>query len=99
MQSELCFQWVSQKSELNIRIPNLAPPPQWRCNRSKGERQVKAKATQRTMVMGTRVASKNEGNGNSNKGGGQATAMRAMVAATTVVGKDEGGGDSNECGG
>ncbi len=59
---------------------------------------MKAKATKRTMATATRVASKDEGNGNSNKGGGQETATRAMAAVMTVVGKDEGGGDRNEGG-
>ncbi len=60
---------------------------------------MKAKATKRVMAMATRVARDNEGDGNDNKGGGQATATRAMAAATTVVGEDEGGGDSGEGGG
>ncbi len=60
---------------------------------------MKAKATRRAMATATRVVSDNKGDGDSNKGGGQATGMRAMAAAMTVVGKDEGGGNSNEGGG
>ena len=60
---------------------------------------MKAKATKMATAMVTREASKDKGNGNSDKGGRQETATRAMVAVTTVVGKDEGGGDNNEGGG
>jgi hypothetical protein len=59
---------------------------------------VKAKASKRAMAMATRVASNYKGDGNCDKGGRQATAMRALAAGTTVVGKDEGGGDGNEVG-
>jgi hypothetical protein len=52
---------------------------------------VKAEATKRAITTATRVASNDDGDGNSgksngdgNKGAGQAT-TRAMVAATTVV--------------
>jgi hypothetical protein len=60
---------------------------------------VKAKTTERAMAMATRVASDNEGNCDSDKGGGQVTEMRAMVAMMTVVGNNEGNGDGNEGGG
>jgi hypothetical protein len=60
---------------------------------------VKAKVTKRAMTMAMRVASNDEGDGNHNKGGGGATAMRAMVVAMTVVGKDESNGNGNEGGG
>jgi hypothetical protein len=60
---------------------------------------VKAKATNRAMVVATRVVSDDKGDGDGNKGGRQATATRAIVVATTVVGKDECGGNGNEVGG
>ncbi len=60
---------------------------------------MKAKATKRTMARATMVASKDEGNGNGNQGGKQATAMRVIVAVITVVEKDEGGGDGDAGGG
>jgi hypothetical protein len=46
-----------------------------------------------------RVSSDDEGDGNSDEGGGRATAMRTMGAGMTVVGKDEGGGIGDEGGG
>ncbi len=52
----------------------------------------------RAMVMASRVVSNDKGDGDGNKGGKQATAMRVMVATTTVVGKDEGSGDGDEGG-
>ncbi len=42
------------------------------------------------MATATRLASNNEGDGNSSESSGQVTATRAMAAATTVVGKDVG---------
>ncbi len=52
---------------------------------------MKAEATKRAVATATRVASNDDGNGNSgkdngdsNEGAGRAT-MRAMVAATTVA--------------
>jgi hypothetical protein len=50
------------------------------------------------MATAKRVASNNKGDGNSDEGGGQATAMRAILAVTTVVGKDEGNSDGDEGG-
>ncbi len=54
--------------------------------------------TKRAMATAKRVASNNKGDGNSDEGGGQATAMRAILAVTTVVGKDEGNSDGDEGG-
>jgi hypothetical protein len=58
---------------------------------NKGGGRVKAEATKRAIPTATRVASNDNGTGNSgksdgdgNKGAGQAT-TRAMVAATTVA--------------
>jgi hypothetical protein len=45
------------------------------------------------------VSSNNEGNGDSDESGGQATEAKAMTMAMTVVGKYEGNGNGNECGG
>ncbi len=65
---------------------------------------MKAEATKRAIAMATRVASDDDGNGDSgksngdgNEGAGQAT-MRAMVAATTVAGEDEGNCNGDEGG-
>jgi hypothetical protein len=44
----------------------------------------------RAIATATRVAKNNEGNDDSNKGGGQATAI------TTLVGEDEGSSNGNE---
>ncbi len=79
----------------------LPSPPQVAANGNKGSRWVKAKAMKRAMATATRVASKDEVDGNGNKGGGQVTATRAMVVAVamTVVAKDDGKGDGNEGGG
>jgi hypothetical protein len=78
----------------------LPSPPKQLRDDNKGGRRVKENATKREMVMGTRAASDNKGNGEGNKGGRQATALRAMAVAMAMVGKDEGdGGEGNEGGG
>ncbi len=65
---------------------------------------MKAEATKRAIATATRVASNDNGdgdsgksNGDDNKGAGRAT-TRAMAVATTVVGDDEGNCDGDEGG-
>jgi hypothetical protein len=62
-----------------------------RCDGNEGGGQVKAEATKRAIMTATRVASNDDGNGDSgksngdgNEGAGQAT-TRAMAAAMTVA--------------
>ncbi len=74
---------------------DTSPPPseRWRDSNEGGGR-AKAEVTKRAMVTATMVVSNNMSDGNGNKGGRQAVALREMVAAMTVVGKDEGNGIS-----
>jgi hypothetical protein len=101
---EQCQRW---RLKLNCTLDQDGPPlpsPTQRRNGDKGGRQMKAMATKRAMTMATRVASNDNGDGDSgksngkgNKVGRQAT-MRAMAAAISLVGKNEGDGDGNEDG-
>ncbi len=65
---------------------------------------MKAEATKRVIAMAMRVASDDDGNGNSgkrdddgNEGAGRAT-TRAMAVVATVAGNDERNCDGNEGG-
>ena len=87
------------------RAPDwYGPPlsPKQRCNSNKGGRQVKAEATKREIVMATRLASNDNGNGDGGKSNGDGNkdgrpaTIKAIAAATTVAGNNEGNGGGNE---
>ncbi len=80
------------------RLGWSSPPPPEQWHGHKGHGQVNSKTTKRAMMTTTRVASNDKGDGDGNKGGGQAIAMRVMVVMMTVVGDNEGDGNSNEGG-
>ncbi len=64
---------------------------------------MKAKATNRATLIVTKVVSNDDNDGNAgksngdcNKSGRQATAMRVTAVVRTMVGDDEGDGNGNE---
>jgi hypothetical protein len=103
-QDDACYTNANSSPDVGMVLPSLT---QDGCNGDKGGGQVKAEATKSAITKTTRVASNEDGTGNSGKsngngeeGAGRAT-MRAMAAATTVAAmrvasneEDEGAGQA-----